>query len=88
MRRGAGVISEYCVADGPSRQYVVLLIDPTTGEIEAFGSVDEANAVVLAAELHAALAAEPELAEAGVLILPLQPTTARVVASPETPAAE
>ena len=72
---------------GPSRQYVVLLIDPTTGEIETFGPVDEANAVVLAAELHTALAADTELGEVGVLILPLQPTAARFVASPETPEA-
>jgi hypothetical protein len=75
------------VAGEPSRRYVVLLIDPTTGEIEAFGPVDEPNAVVLAAQLHTALAADPELGEVGVLVLPLQHTTTRFVASPEAPAA-
>jgi hypothetical protein len=74
-------------AGEPSRRYVVLLTDPTTGEIEAFGPVDEPNAVVLAAQLPTALAADPELGEVGVLLLPLQHTTARFVASPEAPAA-
>jgi hypothetical protein len=73
---------------GPRRRYVVLLIDPSTGEIEAFGPVDEPNAVVLAAELRTALATDPELGEVGVLILPLQPAAARFVGSPEAPAAE
>ena len=52
------------------------LIDPSTGEIEAFGPVNEPNAVVLAAELRTALATDPELGEVGVLILPLQPPAA------------
>ena len=34
------------------RQYVALLIDPTTGEIEAYGPAAEPDAVVLAAELQ------------------------------------
>ncbi len=72
---------------GSGRRYVVLLIDPSTGEIEAVGPVDEPNAAVLAAELHAALAADAELGEVGVLILPLQLTAARFVSSPEAPAA-
>jgi hypothetical protein len=71
------------MAGEPSPRYVVLLMDPTTGEIEAFGPVRESNAVVLAAQLHAALAADPELGEVGVLMLPLQHTTARFVASSE-----
>jgi hypothetical protein len=75
------------VAGEPSRRYVVLLIDPATGEIEAFGPVQEANAVVLAAQLHTAVAADPELGEVGFLILPLQHTTARVDASSEASAA-
>jgi hypothetical protein len=75
------------VVGGSGRRYVVLLIDPSTGEIEAFGPVDEPNAAVLAAELHAALAADAELGEVGVLILPLQRTAARFVSSPEAPAA-
>jgi hypothetical protein len=43
--------------------------------------------VVLTAELLAALAADHELGEVGVLILPLQPTAARLAAAPEAPAA-
>jgi hypothetical protein len=65
------------VVDTSSRQYVALLIDPTIGEVEVFGPVDEPDAVVLAAALRAALAADPELGEVGVLILPLQPIAAR-----------
>jgi hypothetical protein len=68
------------------RQYVVLLIDPSTGEIEAHGPVDEPHAVVLAGELRAALAADAELREVGVLILPLQPAAGRVGAAWEAPA--
>ena len=64
---------------GPGRQYVVLLIDPGTGEIEAHGPVDEPHAAVLAGELRAALAADAELGEVGVLILPLQSTMDRLV---------
>jgi hypothetical protein len=76
------------VVVGPGRQqYVALLIDPDTGEIEAYGPVDEPSAVVLAAELHAALAADAELREVGVLILPLRPPAARLLAPPEAPAA-
>jgi hypothetical protein len=71
----------------PSRRYVVLLIDPDTGEIEAFGPVHEPNAVVLAAQLRTAVAADLELGEVGVLMLPLQHTTARVVASSEASSA-
>jgi hypothetical protein len=72
---------------GSNKRHVVLLIDPSTGELEAFGPVDEPNAVVLAAELHAALSADAELGEVGVLILPLQPTVTRFAAAPETPKA-
>jgi len=61
----------------PGRQYVALLIDPTTGEIEAHGPVTEPLAVVLADELQAALAIDAELREIGVLILPLRPPTSR-----------
>ena len=68
------------------RQYVVLLIDPSTGEIEAYGPVAEPHAVVLAGELRAALAADAELREVGVLILPLQPAAGRLVAALEAPA--
>jgi hypothetical protein len=69
------------------RQYVALLIDPTTGEIEAYGPTDEPDAVVLAAELQTALAADAELCEIGVLVLPLQPTAARRVAAQDISAA-
>jgi hypothetical protein len=74
------------VVDGPGRQYVVLLIDPGTGEIEAYGPVEEPHAVVLAGELRAALAADAELGEVGVLILPLQPAASRLVGAPHPPA--
>jgi hypothetical protein len=69
------------------RLYVALLIDPTTGEIEAYGPADEPDAVVLAAELQTALAADAELREIGVLVLPLQPTAARRVTAPDVAAA-
>jgi hypothetical protein len=68
------------VVDGPSRRYVVLLVDPGTGEIEAYGPVGEPEAAVLAAELRAALAVDPELGEVGLLILPLLPAAARAEA--------
>jgi hypothetical protein len=71
--------------DGPGRQYVALLIDPSTGEIEAYGPVDDPNAVVLAEELRNALAVDVKLGEVGVLILPLRPTAARRVPAPEAP---
>ena len=74
-----------CVVNGQGRQYVALLIDPSTGEIEAYGPADELNAVLLAEELRVALAADAELREVGVLILPLQPTAGRRVAAPEAP---
>jgi hypothetical protein len=74
-----------CVVNGQGRQYVALLIDPSTGEIEAYGPADELNAVLLAEELRVALAADAELEEVGVLILPLRPTAARHVAAPEAP---
>ena len=74
-----------CVVNGPGRQYVALLIDPSTGEIEAYGPADELNAALLAEELRVALAADAELQEVGVLILPLRPTAARRVAAPEAP---
>jgi hypothetical protein len=66
------------VVDASGRKYVALLIDPDTGEIEAYGPVDEPNAVVLAGELRAALAGDAELREVGVLMLPLQPVIERV----------
>ena len=45
-------------------------------------AADEPDAVVLAAELQTALAADAELREVGVLVLPLRPTTTpRVEAS-------
>jgi len=62
---------------GAGRQYIALLIDPATGEIDAYGPADEPNAVVLAAEPQTARAADAELREIGVLILPLRPTPAR-----------
>ena len=64
---------------GPSgRQYVApLLVNSTTGEIEAYGPADEPDAIVLAAELQTALAADAEMREVGVLVLPLRPTAAR-----------
>ena len=40
------------MVDASGRKYVALLIDPDTGEIEAYGPVDEPNAVVLAGELR------------------------------------
>jgi hypothetical protein len=55
---------------GSVRQYVVLFIDPGTGEIEAHGPVDEPARVELAGDFRAALAADSELGEVGVLILP------------------
>jgi len=74
---------------GPSgRQYVApLLVNPTTGEIEAYGPADEPDAVVLAAELQTALAADAELREVGVLVLPLRPTAARRVEASDVSAA-
>jgi hypothetical protein len=69
------------------RQYIALLIDPTTGEIEAYGPADEPDAVVLAAELQTALAADAELREIGVLVLPLRPTAARRDDTADVPAA-
>ena len=69
------------------RQYVALLIDPTTGEIEAYGPADEPDAIVLAAELQTALAADAELREVGVLVLPLRPTAARRVEASDVSAA-
>jgi hypothetical protein len=57
------------VVNGQGRQYVALLIDPSSGEIEAYGPADELNAVLLAEELRVALAADAELQEVGVLIL-------------------
>ena len=65
------------MVNGPGRQYVALLIDPSTGEIEAYGPADELNAVLLAADA--------ELREVGVLILPLRPTAGRRVAAPDAP---
>jgi hypothetical protein len=74
------------VVDASSRKYVILLIDPDSGEIEAYGPVDEPNAVVLADELRVALAGDAELCEVGVLILPLQPTARRTVVTMKPPA--
>jgi hypothetical protein len=75
-----------CVVNGEGQQYVALLIDPSTGEIEAYGGpTDELNAVLLAEELRVALATDAELQEVGVLILPLRPSAARYVAAPEAP---
>ena len=73
------------MVNGQGRLYVALLIDPSTGEIEAYGPVDELNAVLVAEELRVALAADAELREVGVLILPLRPTAASRVAAPEAP---
>jgi hypothetical protein len=69
------------------RRYVALLINPTTGEIEAYGPADEPDAIVLAAELRTALPADAELREIGVLVLPLQPTAARRVDASDISAA-
>ena len=74
------------MAGGSVRQYVVLLIDPDSGEIQAHGPVDEPHAVDLAGELRVALAADAELREIGVLILPLQPIVDRRIAAPRLPA--
>ena len=74
------------MAGGSVRQYVVLFIDPDTGEIEAHGPVEEPHAVELAGQFHAALAADAELGEVGVLILPLQPVAHRSIAAPRPPA--
>jgi hypothetical protein len=65
------------MAGGWVRQYVVLFIDPDTGEIEAHGPVGEPHAIELAGEFRAALVADAELGEVGVLILPLQPVAHR-----------
>jgi hypothetical protein len=70
------------MAVGIVRQYVVLFIDPGTGEIEVHGPVDEPRAVELAGEFRAALAADAELREVGVLILQVQPVAHRSVAAP------
>ena len=53
------------MVNGQGRLYVALLIDPSTGEIEAYGPADELNAVLLAEELRVALAADAELGEVG-----------------------
>ena len=73
------------MVDESGQQYVALLIDPSSGEIEAYGPADELNAVLLAEELRVALATDAELQEVGVLILPLRPSAARYVAAPEAP---
>ncbi len=75
----------YVVDESGQQQYVALLIDPSSEEIEAYGPADELNAVLLAEELRVALATDAELQEVGVLILPLQPSAARFVAAPEPP---
>jgi hypothetical protein len=75
------------MGDASGRQYVALLIDPSTGQIEAYGPADEPDAVVLAAELQTALAADAELREVGVLVLPLRPTAVRRVDAPDVSAA-
>jgi len=62
--------------------------DPDSGEIEAHGPVDEPHAFELAGELRVALAADAELREIGVLILPLQPIADRSIAAPRPPADE
>jgi hypothetical protein len=52
------------MAGASGRQYVApLLVNSTTGEIEAYGPADEPDAIVLAAELQTALAADAELRE-------------------------
>ncbi|MDT0352816.1 hypothetical protein [Pseudonocardia charpentierae] len=75
------------MAGASGRQYVALLIDPTTGEIEAYGPANEPDAVVLAAELQTALTADAELREVGVLVLPLRPTTTRGIDASDVSAA-
>ena len=75
------------MAGASGRQYVALLIDPSSGGIEAYGPVDEPNSAVLAATLRATLAADAELREVGVLVLPLRPTAARGVEASDVSAA-
>jgi hypothetical protein len=75
------------MAGASGRQYVALLIDPTTGEIEAYGPANEPDAVVLAAELQTALTADAELREVGVLVLSLRPTTTRRIDASDVSAA-
>jgi hypothetical protein len=75
------------MAGASGRQYIALLIDPTTGEIEAYGPANEPDVVVLAAELQTALTADAELREVGVLVLPLRPTTTRRIEASDVSAA-
>lgn len=56
-------------ADSPL--YVILLIDPDTGDIEAYGPVDAAQAADLEALLRAEILQSDELGEVGLLVLPL-----------------
>lgn len=58
---------------GEAEAYVILLVDPDTGGIEAYGPVDALAAAERASTLSSALAVDEELAEFGVLILPLRP---------------
>lgn len=57
-------------------RFVILLIDPATGELEAYGPVDELVAAERAAAVRASIAGG-EAGEAGVLVLPLRPVHGR-----------
>lgn len=62
------------MTDTDGGRYVILLIDPDTGELEAFGPVDEVTAAERAAAVRASVEAGEagEVGEVGVLVLPLQ----------------
>lgn len=64
------------MTDTDGGRYVILLIDPDTGELEAFGPVDEATAAERAAAVRASIEAG-EAGEVGVLVLPLRPVHGR-----------
>jgi hypothetical protein len=64
------------MCDTNGKRFVILLIDPSTGELEAFGPVDEVTAAERAAAVRASIEAG-EAGEVGVVVLPLQSVNGR-----------
>ena len=64
------------MSDTDGQHYVILLIDPETGELEAFGPVDESTAAERASAVRATIEAG-EAGEVGVVVLPLQSVNRR-----------
>jgi hypothetical protein len=59
------------VCDTNGKRFVILLIDPGSGELEAFGPVDEVTVAERVAAVRASIEAD-EVGEVGVVVLPLQ----------------